>query len=108
MLPRCAELELGVLAREPLANGFLSGKYRLAEAISDPRDWRSKLGEAEVLRRLEVVAKVEEELPPGVPMAQWAIAWCLRHSAVAAVVAGAKTVDQLVANAGAAEIALPN
>jgi aryl-alcohol dehydrogenase-like predicted oxidoreductase len=36
VLPACAELGLGVLAREPLANGYLSGKYRPGSSITSP------------------------------------------------------------------------
>jgi len=106
VLQRCAELDLGVLAREPLANGFLSGRYRKDARITDPKDWRSQLDESEVERRLHVVAEVEtSELPDGVPMAQWAIGWCLRHPAVSAVIPGAKSIEQLEANVRAAELA---
>jgi myo-inositol catabolism protein IolS len=109
VLPACAELDLGVLVREPLANGFLSGKYRAGRIVTDPHDWRSQLGEAEIERRLKIVAEVERsELPSAVPMAQWAIAWCLRRSEVACVTPGAKSVEQLEANAGAAESAKPS
>ncbi len=105
VLPLCAELDLGALVREPLANGFLSGKYRPGAVVADPRDWRSQLDEADVARRLEVVAEVERsELPPDVPMAQWAIAWSLGGPAVSAVVPGAKSVGQLEANARAADL----
>jgi aryl-alcohol dehydrogenase-like predicted oxidoreductase len=100
----CAELDLGVLVREPLANGFLSGRR---SAVTDPTDWRSQLGEAEVERRLAVVAEVDRsELPAGVPMAQWAIAWCLRRPEVSSVIPGAKSVEQLEANARAADVEL--
>jgi aryl-alcohol dehydrogenase-like predicted oxidoreductase len=39
-------------------------------------------------------------------MAAWAIAWCLLHPAVSCVVAGCKSVQQLEANAAAADLAL--
>jgi aryl-alcohol dehydrogenase-like predicted oxidoreductase len=104
VFPLCAELDLGVLVREPLANGFLSGRR---SAVTDPTDWRSQLGEAEVERRLAVVAEVDRsELPAGVPMAQWAIAWCLRRPEVSSVIPGAKSVEQLEANARAADVEL--
>jgi aryl-alcohol dehydrogenase-like predicted oxidoreductase len=106
VLPLCAEHDLGVLIREPLANGFLSGKYRPGAVVNDPRDWRSQMDEAEIERRLQVVAEVERsELPSGAPMAEWAIAWCLRHPAVSSVIPGAKSVEQLEQNAQAAELA---
>src|SRR3712207_8004593 len=44
------------------------------------------------LREVEQIAKAE--VPPGVPMAQWALAWCLQHPAVTAVIPGCKSVEQ--------------
>ena len=44
----------------------------------------------------------EKEVPAGVDMVQWALAWCLRHPAVASVIPGAKNAAQLKVNAKAA------
>jgi aryl-alcohol dehydrogenase-like predicted oxidoreductase len=41
-------------------------------------------------------------------MAQWALAWCLRHPAVAAVIPGAKDVAQVKSNAAAARLVAEN
>jgi len=45
-----------------------------------------------------------QEVPPGVPMAAWALAWCLRHPAVTCVIPGCKTVEQVEMNASAANL----
>jgi aryl-alcohol dehydrogenase-like predicted oxidoreductase len=37
-------------------------------------------------------------------MAQWALAWCLKHPAVTAVIPGCKDVKQLESNAKAADL----
>ena len=42
--------------------------------------------------------------PPASPMAGWALAWCLRNPAVAAVIPGCKSPEQLRANAAAAAL----
>jgi myo-inositol catabolism protein IolS len=39
-------------------------------------------------------------------MAPWALAWCLQRPGVSGVVAGCKSVAQLEANAGAADLDL--
>jgi myo-inositol catabolism protein IolS len=39
-------------------------------------------------------------------MSQWALAWCLKHPAVTAVIPGCKTVEQVRANALAGDIIL--
>jgi len=41
-----------------------------------------------------------------VPMAPWALAWCLQHPAVTCVIPGCKSVEQLESNASAAGIDL--
>jgi len=48
----------------------------------------------------------QEEVPDGVPMAPWALAWCLQHPAVTCVIPGCKTVEQVESNASAAELEL--
>lgn len=95
---------LGVLARVPLASGFLSGKYgkdaRFAE--TDVRAvWQS---DEERRNRAEQVERVRSEVPEGVPMAQWALAWCLEHPAVTCVIPGCKNVEQVESNAKAADL----
>ena len=53
---------------------------------------------------VEEVVRVKSEVPQGTPMAQWALAWCLRHPAVTCVIPGCKTVEQVESNAMAADL----
>jgi aryl-alcohol dehydrogenase-like predicted oxidoreductase len=95
---------LGILARVPLASGFLSGKYTSTKAFAAD-DMRSTIeGEkrARWLRDIEGIR--DSELPEGVPMAQWALAWCLKNPAVGSVIPGARTAEQARMNALAAEL----
>ena len=46
------------------------------------------------------------EVPAGVAMAPWALAWCLQHPAVICVIPGCKTVEQVASNASAADLDL--
>jgi myo-inositol catabolism protein IolS len=96
-----------VMVRVPLANGYLSGKYRPGAGITAASDWRSADDPAEVQRRLELVDDIRRtEVPEGMAMAQWAIAWCLQHPAVSCVVAGARSVEQVQSNGAAADLDL--
>jgi aryl-alcohol dehydrogenase-like predicted oxidoreductase len=107
VLPACLDQDLGVIVREPLANGYLSGKYRPGGWVTASDDWRAGHDPAEVQRKLELVEELRRtEVPEGVAMAAWAIAWCLQHPAVSGVVAGCKSVQQLEANAAVADLAL--
>ncbi len=98
VFPSCQEQDLGVLARVPLASGFLSGKYTLDAQFPD-NDIRSRRDRAYIERLIRDALRVKEEVPEGVDMAQWALAWCLRHPAVTSVIPGCKSVQQVEANA---------
>jgi myo-inositol catabolism protein IolS len=103
----CLDQDLGVMVREPLANGYLSGKYRPGAGITGSSDWRSAGDPVEAQRRLELVEQIRRtEVPQGMAMAQWAIGWCLRHPAVSCVVAGARSVEQVQSNAAAVDLEL--
>ncbi|WP_028537489.1 aldo/keto reductase [Paenibacillus sp. J14] len=104
VFPSCERQQLGVLARVPLASGYLSGKYKPGAVFSetdvrhrhDPESTRRKLEEVEEIRR--------QEVPEGVDMAQWALAWCLKNPIVSTVIPGCKNPAQVEANAAAAEL----
>ncbi len=100
----CQQQKLGVLARVPLASGFLSGKYRRGATFQagDVRAARTQEQIDQQLAEVERIAK--EEVPPGVDMAQWALGWCLRDPVVTAVIPGCKSPEQVKANAAAAEL----
>ena len=105
----CREQGLGVLARVPLASGYLSGKYRPGHDF-DPGEVRGRHGRAksdEKLREAEDVRRNEYERevdPSRVSMATWALAWCLRNPAVTCVIPGVKSVGQVESNSAAAEL----
>lgn len=104
VFPSCERQQLGVLARVPLASGYLSGKYKPGAVFSetdvrhrhDPESTRRKLEEVEEIRR--------QEVQEGVDMAQWALAWCLKNPIVSTVIPGCKNPAQVEANAAAAEL----
>ena len=107
LLPKCQEQDLGVLARVPLASGFLSGKYQPGAQFTNQNDIRSQHDTAEVQQRLKLVQEIQQtEVPVGTPMAPWALAWCLQHPAVTCVIPGCKTVEQVESNASAADLEL--
>jgi len=102
--PIARKLNLGVLARVPLASGYLSGKYKPGATFAQG-DYRSTQDQAKKEKMLAEAQRVaREEVPPGVEMAQWALAWCLKNDAVTAVIPGCKNVQQVESNAKAAEL----
>lgn len=104
VFPSCERQDLGVLARVPLASGYLSGKYKPG-AVFDTTDVRHRHDPENTRRKLEEVEQIaRKEVPEGVNMAQWALAWCLRHPAVTAVIPGCKNPAQVESNASAAQL----
>ena len=106
VLPACARLGLGVLARVPLASGYLSGKYESGKFRSGDRfpagDVRASHDPEKTASRLEEVEAIRSrEVPPGMDMAEWALRWCLRSPAVTAVIPGCKDPGQVERNAAA-------
>lgn len=102
--PSAERQNLGILARVPLASGFLTGKYKPGAKFTG-NDYRATQDPAKVEEKLREVERIaREEVPPGVEMGQWALAWCLKHPAVTAVIPGCKDVGQVERNARAAEL----
>lgn len=101
VLPACQRLDLGVLARVPLASGFLTGKYRDGASFAEG-DWRSRKEKEEIENKIAEARRVEEdELPKGASMVEWALAWVLKHPAVTCAIPGCKSPEQVRSNARA-------
>lgn len=105
IFPSSQDQNLGVLARVPLASGYLSGKYKPG-ATFNADDVRSKHDSEETAILLKQVEEIQQnEVPEGVPMATWALSWVLKHPAVTAVIPGCKSPEQVELNAKAAMLA---
>ena len=105
--PACIAQDLGVLGRIPLASGFLTGKYKPGAQFTGESDLRSGWAPQRIEERLQQVRQIQlEEVPAGMPLAPWALAWCLQHPAVTCVIPGCKTVEQVESNASAADLEL--
>ena len=113
----CASEGVGIVAWGPLGGGFLSGKYQPDQRPTQPEEGRLAVQpdqdeEAWVRRATEknwrilsVVKEVAVDHPGSTP-AQVALAWLLAQPAVASLVIGARTIEQLEDNMGALELPL--
>jgi len=100
--PHAQNNNLGILARVPLASGLLTGKYKPGASFA-ANDVRAMFDAEKLKRDLAEVERLQKtEVPAGLPMAQWAMAWCLRNPIVSSVVCGCKNPGQVSSNAGAA------
>jgi aryl-alcohol dehydrogenase-like predicted oxidoreductase len=110
VLPACREEGLGVIPWSPLGGGFLSGKYRkgepppegtrIAQAAEQHEEAWTRRATERNWRVLDVVDGVAQET--GKSYAQVALNWLLRQPGVTAPIIGARTMEQLEDNLGAA------
>jgi len=100
-LPVCAELGLGFIPFFPLANGLLTGKYRRGEPA--PPHTRLAVRGLDVddagWTRIEALESFARD--HGVGVLDVAIGGLAAQPAIASVIAGATTVEQVRANAAA-------
>lgn len=102
--PHARRDHLGILARVPLASGLLSGKYKPGATFA-AGDVRATFNAEKMQHDLAEVERLQkEEVPADVPMAKWAMAWCLRDPVVTVIIPGCRNPEQARANAGAAEL----
>ena len=88
----------------PLASGLLTGKYKPGATFA-ANDVRSKMDAEKMKRDLAEVERLQkDEVPAGIPMANWAMAWCLRDPLVSSVICGCKNPEQVKTNASTAEL----
>ncbi|MDR6613734.1 aldo/keto reductase [Leifsonia sp. 1010] len=115
VVPAALDANIGLLPWSPLAGGWLSGKYRRDEPPTgatrlgenptrgmeawearnaDPRTW-------EIIDAVDAVAR-----ETGASASQVSLAWLSDRPAVTSVILGARTVEQLEDNLGAADLEL--
>lgn len=102
LLPLAQQRDTGIMVRMPLARGLLTGKFPVGQPIPADQQWRRPSGNQLQLRlrRVEQLRFLERE---GQTLGQAAIRFVLRHPGVDCAIPGARTIDQLEANAAAAD-----
>ncbi len=103
LTPACERFGVGILPYFPLASGLLSGKYRRGEErpTGTRLEGRDDVFTDEAMDRVEALAAYAKER--GVSMLDVAIGGLAAQPAVASVIAGAMTPEQVRANAAAGE-----
>ncbi len=112
--PKCVENGIGILCYSPMAQGLLTGKYRSADEVPEGRARTKHFSgsrpqarhggpgaEEETFATIEAIRRLAER--HGTSMSKLALGWLLTRPAITAVLAGARTPDQLAANAAAGE-----
>jgi aryl-alcohol dehydrogenase-like predicted oxidoreductase len=101
VLPECQRLGLAFLPYFPLANGLLTGKYRKGQPF--PKSSRAEDGFGPKVftdENLTLVDGLREFAESrGHTLLELAMSWLASKSVIASIIAGAKTPDQVKANA---------
>lgn len=99
--PTARAADVGVIAREPLANGFLAGRYT-AESAWERGDIRARMPRPYVAQLAALGQRVRELADKtGLTAAQLALKFVLDQSAIACVIVGMKTAQQVDENLNA-------
>jgi len=102
LFPLALKNNIGIIAREPLAGGLLTGKYN--ENSKFPKtDHRHGWNEKFLEDGARKVGKLKFLKKEGQTLIQAALRFSLSHKAVSVVIPGAKTVKQVEENISAAE-----
>jgi aryl-alcohol dehydrogenase-like predicted oxidoreductase len=96
--PAARAANLGVIVREPLANGFLAGRYG-PDSTWDKSDIRARMPQQYVTQLIALGHRVRElAARTGASAAQLALKFVLDNPAVSTVIVGTKTVAQAAEN----------
>jgi aryl-alcohol dehydrogenase-like predicted oxidoreductase len=115
VLPYCAEHNIGILAYMPLMQGILTGKYDSLAEIPPMRrrtvhfskmDNHGRPGAgAEAEGLLKALKELSKET--GISCAALSLGWLRARKGVTSIIAGCRTVDQLLENEKSIDAAIP-
>ena len=105
LFPLAKKFNVGIIAAEPLAQGFLTGKFS-HNTIFPKNDVRSRLGKNDIENKVKRAKDFQPLLNEDRTMNQLALAYILSHEEVSTCIPGVKTVEQLKSNVSSSEIKL--
>jgi myo-inositol catabolism protein IolS len=101
VLPYLEQNGIGVVVRGPLRMGVLTGKFTTETLFPEGdirKNWPNESWFQDSLKKVERLRRLEKEIQT---LGQLALRFVLNHPAVSAAIPGAKTREQVEANAGA-------
>ncbi|MFC2085812.1 aldo/keto reductase [Bacteroidota bacterium] len=106
LFPVAERLGTGIIVRVPFDEGALTGKYTLETTFPD-NDVRQKYFRGRnlpaVIERVRRIEQFKNERHPEMSMAEYALRFCLSHTAVSTVIPGIRNPQQAEWNAAAAD-----
>ncbi len=106
LLESAKRMGIGIIVREPLANGFLSGKYNM-ESKFEAGDIRSRMPQQYIEELTALVEEIEDRFKHRLSketLSQIALRYILMFDSVSTVIPGAKTEWQAEQNMKASDI----
>lgn len=88
---------IGIIAREPLASGLLTGKYTSISKFHK-KDHRNGWSSEFLKCKLERIKKIQSLVDENQKLQQVAISFVLNNKGVSTAIPGAKTVNQVIEN----------
>ncbi|WP_054953499.1 aldo/keto reductase family protein [Flaviflexus massiliensis] len=114
VIPMSEKCGVSQIVWSPMAQGVLSGKYRIGEELpAGSRATDSKGGARTIQRYLsDEILRAVDELEPianemGLTRAQLAVAWVLQNDNVTSAIIGASRPEQIAENVVAADVTIP-
>jgi aryl-alcohol dehydrogenase-like predicted oxidoreductase len=103
LFPVCKELNIGVIARVPLDEGSLGGKFT-TETQFPPGDWRARYFRPQNLLQTVVrVEKLRAVLPPAMSVPDMALRFILSNPVVSTTIAGMRKLEHVRKNTAASD-----
>jgi aryl-alcohol dehydrogenase-like predicted oxidoreductase len=106
LFPVCEKLGTGIIVRVPFDEGSLTGKFTPETSFPDGdvrRQYFRGNNLRAVVKRVEEIRAFKNKRHSGMALAEYALRFCLSHSAISTVIPGMRTVDQVVANTAASD-----
>jgi aryl-alcohol dehydrogenase-like predicted oxidoreductase len=106
LFPVARHLGTGIIVRVPFDEGALTGKYTEQTKFPDGdvrKHYFRGRNLSAVVRRVAEIQRFKDRLHPGMPLAEYALRFCLSHPAVHTVIPGIRNVQQADANTAASD-----
>lgn len=98
LFPYCQEHNIAIIARVPFDEGSLTGRITL-DSKWEEGDFRNVyFGKENLAPTVNRVAKLQQDIGPGVPIAQTALQFATSHPAVSTTIAGMRQLQNVEAN----------
>jgi len=98
LFPLAQQYNVSIIARTPLASGALTGHWHTGMKFHR-QDWRKRVFKDALFEQtLQRVARLQSFVDPTLPLTHVALRFCLDHPAIAAVIPGVRSREQVQCN----------